>query len=395
MKRFFASTVLGMVFVGVMILFVAIPVYALSILPSEVRLSEEEFQSGRPLGLPHARLFETPLVKQNINEAQTVGEEMQRFVDVKLFGVVNIKRIKVDMLPFDEVIAGGALLGFIVKTEGVIVTQNSQEQGLKVGDIIKKLDGREISSVADFEAVLEVGRVLDRDIFQIEYIRDGQVQEGKLNDRQASGRLGLSLKDETSGIGTLTYINPKNNNFASLGHRLSDFETGVNIDVRGGSVYCCNILGIEKSQGKKVGSYKSALRHNCGVQGDVLGSNFSGVFGCFFAESSIIVENTKIMPVSSRYNVKPGAAKLRTNIDGEVREFDIQIIKNRFQKKPSAKSMIVRITDKELLARTGGIIHGMSGSPIIQNGKIVGALTHVVMGNPAQGYGIYIDFIMP
>lgn len=209
--------------------------------------------------------------------------------------------------------------------------------------------------------------------------------------------LGLWLKDETTGVGALTYINPKNNNFAALGHRMKDHETGANIDVRGGDVYKTNIIGIEKSNGHKVGEFKSTLQQGLeGKQGEMLSSNSGGVFGCLFADSALLQEAVTIYPVGSRYSVRPGAAKLRTSLDGTtVKEYDIEIVKTYYQKKRGTKSMIIRITDKELIAKSGGIIHGMSGSPIIQKGKIVGALTHVIVNDTTKGYGIYIDFVIP
>jgi len=142
---------------------------------------------------------------------------------------------------------------------------------------------------------------------------------------------------------------------------------------------------------------RSTLRQGSSKkQGTVISSNQGGVFGCLFADSEILKEATKMYPVASRYSVRPGKAKLRTTIDeGAPQEYDIEIVKTHYQAKRATKSMVVRITDKELLAKTGGIVHGMSGSPIIQKGKVVGALTHVIVGDATKGYGIYIDFVIP
>jgi len=210
------------------------------------------------------------------------------------------------------------------------------------------------------------------------------------------GRL-LGLHADTgdkmvTGLGTLTYINPENNNFAALGHRMNDFETGRSVDVVGGRIYKNEVIGIDRSAGKRVGTYRSSLRSGGDPEGDIHRSNAFGLYGCLRTASNLI--DGDIATLSTRWNVVPGRAKLRTTLDGEVRDFDIEIIKTRYQKKPSNKSMIVRIVDKELLQRTGGIIHGMSGSPILQNGRVVGALTHVVLGDPSKGYGIYIDFVV-
>ena len=197
-------------------------------------------------------------------------------------------------------------------------------------------------------------------------------------------------------MGVLTYVNLENNNFAALGHKVTDYETGTHIDIRGGDVFTTNIIGIDKSDRTRVGEFKSALRSSNGKQGVVHTSNQGGVFGCLFADSQITKSANIIVPVTSRYGVRPGAAKLRTSLDGTtVEDFEIEIIKTSFQKTRNVKSMVIRVTDQTLLDRTGGIIHGMSGSPIIQNGNLVGALTHVILGDTTKGYGIYIDFVLP
>jgi len=280
-------------------------------LPTDVRITGEEFSRSRPI-------VTQKLVTQRTNEDAFVGDDEWRFIKVKLFGLIPIRKIKVDILPFERVIVGGQLLGFHAE-------------------------------IADDERSL-------------------------------------------TGLGTLTYVNPENVNLESMGHRMNDYETKKSVDGIGGKIYINSVIGIERSEGKKVGTYRSSIR-NAGVssEGDIHSSNSFGVYGCLSSGSKL--SKAGELPLSSRYNVVPGRAKLRTTLDGEVRDFDIEIVKTRFQKKPSSKSMIVRIVDKELLEKTGGIIHGMSGSPIIQKGRVVGALTHVVLGDPSKGYGIYIDFM--
>ena len=381
MKKFFLASIAVMILFSLALVFVALPLYISHVYPSQVHLTSEEFNSSQPLYIPHGKLL-----SQRTNQENLVGEDDQRYVELKLFGFIPVKRIKVELLPFEEVIPGGELIGFLAKVDGVLVTADAPEHNLKKGDIIKRLGGNDVSCLDDFNAVItkSVGTSLDAIVKR----KDKTVQT-KINVKMP---LGIWLKDETSGIGTMTYINPQNNNFASLGHQLNDYETAVHVDLRGGNLYGTNILSVEKGDGKKIGTYKSSLRHT--PQGDVLSSNDFGVFGCLY-ERNMLVKDKEALKVTSRYNVRPGKAKLRTTMDGEVREYDVEIIKTRFQKKPSIKSMVIRVTDKELLAKSGGIIHGMSGSPIIQNGRIVGALTHVVTGDNSKGWGIYIDFVVP
>ena len=351
---------LGLVFAVVM------PVVRASHFGPQVFLTNEEYNQDIILPV-------NPFISSNVNKESAVSDEAEKYIDLKLFGLIKIKRVKVDILPFDKVYAGGLPIGFTAKTDGVIVLEDGL--GFQKGDIIKVDSAQELKTMR--------GR-------EIQFERAGKIKTARLLGS------GLWVKDETSGIGMLTYINPENNNFSSLGHRPTDYETGAKVDVVGGEVYQCNVIGIKKWQGKKTGEFKSSLvRGKEAVQGSILSSNDFGVFGCLNKDSELVKQSNSEYPISSRYNVRPGKAKLRTSLDGlNVEEFDIEIIKTRYQKKKAAKGMIVRITDKRLLEQTGGIIHGMSGSPIIQNGRIVGALTHVTMNDAAKGYGIYIDFVV-
>jgi stage IV sporulation protein B len=377
-------------FVSALYLFIVMPIVYAHGFPGEVRLSSEEYEHRAVL--PMHRLI---VQEQGLDVA--VDGTSHKYIDLKLFGIIKVRRIRVEVLPVDEVAVGGIPVGFSVKMDGVMVVENAPQYGLKKGDVIKKVNDTEISSIKDFNAFIH-GLGKGKHELRLEFMRRGErisVQVEYNNDGIRS--LGIWLKDETTGVGTLTYVNPQNNNFAALGHNITDHDTGVHIDVRSGDVYRTNILGLTRSQGRKVGELRSTLRQGSSKkQGTVISSNQGGVFGCLYAGSEILKEATKMYPVASRYSVRPGKAKLRTTIDdGPPREYDIEIVKTHYQSKRATKSMVIRITDKELLGETGGIVHGMSGSPIIQNGKVVGALTHVIVGDATKGYGIYIDFVIP
>jgi stage IV sporulation protein B len=370
--------------------FIVVPVINAMKMPDEIRMSSDEYDSG-------VSLQSNRFVGQDTGEEAAVDGTAHKYIDLKLFGFIKIKRVKVETFPVEEVLVGGLPIGFVARMDGAMVVENASQHGLKKGDVIKSLNGKDVTSVKDFNAALgNLGK--GKHNLDIVYKRDGEVRNTRTEfDNSGSKPLGLWLKDETTGVGTLTYINPNNNSFAALAHNVSDHETGVHIDLRDGDVYRTNILGITKSKGRNVGELCSTLRQGSSPkQGNVISSNDGGVFGCFLENSEILRESIVKYPVASRYSVKPGKAKLRTTLDsGPPREYDIEIVKTFHQTKRATKSMIIRITDKELLERTGGIVHGMSGSPIIQNGKIVGALTHVIVSDTTKGYGIYIDFVLP
>ena len=339
--------------------FIVAPVVTVAFMPGDIRLTTTEIENRQAIA-------PSTLIQSNYDPVTMTDDGARTWVNLKLFGLIPIKRVMVDVLPYESVLAGGIPIGFVAKTDGVIVLKDTKDY--KRGDVITKYNSANITSVADLERHLN----------------------GK--------RLGLWVKDDTSGVGTLTYINPENNNYAALGHKLVDFETGAVVNLRSGQAYACNVNEIRKSTQKNVGLYDATLKKTTpGVQGSVLSSNNRGVFGCL-NDNSILLElcrNNKY-PVASRYSVTPGKATILTALDGEnIREYKIEIVKTRFQKNKADKGMYIRITDKELLKKTGGIVQGMSGSPIIQNGHIVGAVTHVISGNVTHGYGVYIDFVLP
>ena len=322
-RFFFNVLICGVLTIAVAYL-VIVPVAQGLQMPDDIKLTQEEITRKQ-------RVSPNQFIKSVYDKSAPVDDERKAWIDLKLFGFIKVKRIKVDVLPFDQVLAGGVPMGFSAKTNGVIVLQDGD--GYKRGDIITKMDGVPITSIEDLEKHLD----------------------GK--------DLGLWLKDDTNGVGMLTYINPLNNNFAALGHKLIDHETGTSVICRAGDVYLCNVIGIDKCRGRKIGELKSTLKKaSGGVQGSVLSSNARGVFGCLNEDSKFMefcINN--LYPVGSRYSVRPGKAKILAALDGEnIEEYDIEIIKTRYQKREQDKGLILRITDKRLLEKTGGIIHGMS-----------------------------------
>jgi len=384
-KRFLINGIIAAVIGVSLCYFVILPVSVAIFVPDDIRLTESEFASKQ-------RIAPARFVRGVYDSVATVDDVTDKYVDLKLFGLVKIKRVKVEILPFEKVIAGGLPIGFSTKVNGAIVLSNAL--GFKKGDVITSINSESISSIEDLEKQLTL--VTDSHL-DIGYLRSG-VHHFVREHAQPDGRLGLWLKDETTGVGMLTYINPENNNFAALGHRLVDHETGALVDARAGSVYMCNVVGIERGSGQKVGELQSTLKQGSqSVQGSVLSGNARGIFGCLNDDSRVLeICKNNIFDAASRYSARPGRAKILLSLDGEnIAEYDVDIIKTRYQKYKQSKGMVIRLTDKKLLAKTGGIIHGMSGSPIIQNGKMIGALTHVMIGDSTKGYGIYLDFILP
>ena len=364
------------------LVFILFPVVVSFGIPDEIQISREEFEQSQPLGVTYIRNL-----RQSTTHVSQVGEDDTRFIELKLFGKITVRRIKVDFFPHERVLAGGIPIGYTAETRGLIVTKGNDEFDIKRGDVIISVNGVDVNCPRELEKLVKPSAELVTKL-----LRKGKEITKTLTPQNG---LGIFLKNETTGIGMLTYINPENNNFAALGHMINDFETGATVNIQSGKIYRTEIHSIEKSEGKRVGHFKSTLlKGKYPVQGHILSSNKTGVFGCLTVDSSVATGES--VGITSRFNVKPGKAVLRTSLDGKTTEdFEIEIIKNRFQKTPDIKSLVVRIVDKRILNASGGIIHGMSGSPILQDGKLVGALTHVMVDDVTKGYGIYIDFMQP
>jgi stage IV sporulation protein B len=348
--------------------------YAVS-LPNEIVLTDTEYASDTPITL-------TKFLTQKQATKTTVDGNDKKYITVKLLGLIPIKKVLVDTLPIDTVLVGGMPIGIKGDIDGVIVTEDYG--AVRCGDIVTGINGNEIHSEDDFTA-----QTKNKNNVTVSFMRKEKNLTAQVDNPE-----NLAVRGTTNGVGILTFVNPENNNFSALGHQMGDFETGVSVNLRSGCVKAVNTFGIEKTVGRKTGIIKSGLKSSAPTQGSITRGDKFGVCGCLAADSEILRQCKDTMPIATRYNVKAGKATLLTSLtDDTTEEFSCEILKTRFQKKRNDKSMVIRITDADLLKKTGGILHGMSGSPIIQNGHLVGALTHAATSDPAKGYAVYIDFV--
>ena len=327
-------------------------------------------------------------------------------INYKLFNLFNIKKLKVNVVDPDRYFAGGETLGFSLQSKGVILiggnyilSKNGIERpfensGLKTGDIITKIDGIEINNVEDISKILknfEGGSV------SLTVTRSGETFEVEispaLDSMTNTYKLGLWVKEDAVGIGTLSFVNATTKRFGSLGHSINDSETNECIKVSGGNIYESKILGIKKGKSGKAGELIGTFNRE-NVIGTVDKNCEYGVYG-FVDSVETITKNKTAVDIGGRLSANPGKAQILTCLDGdEIKAYDIEIIKTNFQSACNEKSMVLRVTDKNLIAKTGGIVQGMSGSPIIQDGKLIGAVTHVFVNDATKGFGIYIDWML-
>ncbi|MGO4887091.1 SpoIVB peptidase [Anaerobacillus sp. MEB173] len=343
-------------------------------------------------------------------DSLTVKGQEQGDADVMLeMAGFPVKNIDVNVLPDIKVVPGGQSIGVKLNTLGVLVVGHhlvDTEEGekspgeiaeIQVGDIITKINGQPIkkmSQVAPFvQEAGEKGEALD-----IEVKRDQRTLEKKLKPLKAKGehsfRIGLYIRDSAAGVGTLTFFEPNSKKYGALGHVISDIDTQKPIVVNDGQIVSSLVTSIEKGSNGDPGEKLARFSDQREVLGTISKNTPFGIFG----ELKEKIKNNiydQEMPIALAHQVKEGPAKILTVVEGDkIQEFDVEVVSSVPQKFPATKGMVIKITDPKLLEATGGIIQGMSGSPIIQDGKVIGAVTHVFVNDPTSGYGCHIEWML-
>lgn len=340
----------------------------------------------------------------SINVSTGTSKEIK--VDLKLFNIFTIKSFYAN-LDETELYVGGDIVGFSLNGDGVVIiafgnveTKNgslntTKNSNLKKGDIIIEIEGEQVSSVADICRIANKDENKDKAL-QIKYKRNGKIEEttilSALDQNSKIYKIGLWVKDDVSGIGTLTFVKKSNNRFGALGHPICDNDTKTIYNIESGEMYPCTVLGLKKGTKGKAGELRGLFIQGKNNKIGIVDKNTEyGVFGQMTKDYS----KKEVLTAGGRLYAKPGKAVIRTSVDGEnAKDYEIEIVKTNYQSSDNEKSMVIKVTDKELLNKTGGIIQGMSGSPIIQNGRIIGAVTHVFINDPTKGYGVYLDWMI-
>ncbi|ANB58309.1 stage IV sporulation protein B [Anoxybacillus sp. B7M1] len=324
-------------------------------------------------------------------------------------GGVPIKQIDVKALPSLKVIPGGQSIGVKLNTLGVLVvgyhlvdTESGKKSpgelaGIQVGDMITSVNGKKIENMSDLSPFIEksgkTGQPLD-----LQLIRDQRSIATKLtplkDKHDHAYRIGLYIRDSAAGIGTMTFFDPISKKYGALGHVISDMDTKKPIIVQNGQIMKSTVTSIEKGSSGNPGEKLARFSKDKEIIGNITTNSPFGIFG----KLSKSVPNElydKPMPVALSSQVKKGPAKMLTVIENDrVEAFDVEIVNSVPQKFPATKGLVIRVTDPRLLKKTGGIVQGMSGSPIIQDGKLIGAVTHVFVNDPTSGYGVHIEWML-
>lgn len=315
---------------------------------------------------------------------------------------LGLKEVSVRVVERKRVIPGGIPIGIYLETEGVYVVGTGEieaEDGLsyepayqivQTGDYILAVNGKKIRDKDELIACVQENR---SDIMILKLLRGEEVIQVRLHavrTKEEDYKLGIWVKDDIQGIGTLTYMT-EDAGFGALGHGITDTDTGELLETSCGSLYDTNILEIIKGEkgtpGEISGMITYSDRH---IRGNIHKNTAAGIFGTIDQRVRADL-NAEAVEVGFKQEIRRGPALIRSSVSGELKEYQIQIQEIRLNEDDVNKGMVFQVTDPELLELTGGVIQGMSGSPILQNGKLVGAVTHVFVNDPSRGYGIFAE----
>lgn len=332
------------------------------------------------------------------DERVTISAEAggQTSVIFSLLGLIPVHETRVNVVEERTLIPGGQAVGVALKTRGVLVVSDAAKgRALRAGDVILSAEGKNVEST---KALSEQVGTAQTDTVRLEVLRGGQTitVDAQAEPDPSDGRrkLGVWVRDSTAGVGTLTYIDPANQAYGALGHAIVDADTGRLLAAREGAILHASIVGVTKGQSGKAGELKGNFLKAGEQIGSLMENCEYGIYGVLddMPENLLYPQGLR---AGARSAVHTGTASIIATVDADgPQEYGVEIVRCFAQSEPSQKGMILRVTDERLLEKTGGIVQGMSGSPILQDGRIIGAVTHVYLSDATQGYGMYIEWML-
>ena len=338
---------------------------------------------------------------------KTINKVGSEKLSVNFFDKLFIKDIDVSVLPRTTVIPVGNIAGLKLYTSGVLVVGMSEIEGedsktykpyentgIEEGDTIIKINDKEINTT---EELIQKINMSKGEKVEIEYIHDEQTKECSITPVKTSEeeyKLGLWVRDSAAGVGTVSFYEPDTHIFGALGHGITDIDTGDLLNIAEGEFVTAKILDIKKGEDGNPGKIQGTVEEQETI-GEISKNTEFGIYGKIKDISSLNIDTSKEMEVALRDEIQLGKATILCSLDNQtVGEYEIEITKINKENNYNNKSMEIKVTDEKLIEKTGGIIQGMSGSPIIQNGKFVGAITHVLVNSSTEGYAIFGDLML-
>lgn len=349
-------------------------------------------------------------IKEKNNEYTTIQTSSninnnslkQTTAEVNLFNTIKVKEIDVNTIPITRIVPLGNVIGLKLYTNGVLVIGKTEIQGQKPyentsieeGDMIIEIDEKTVTCTAD---LVEFVNESNGNNIKVTYIKDGETVSENMKpakNQKNEYKLGLWVRDGAAGIGTITYYDPETKQFSALGHGITDIDTEKLIKIASGEIVTSTISSIQKGEENKPGQIKGGIAY--GKKIGIIDNNTEfGIYGKLTDTTSVSLNENNSVEVASRDEIEKGPAKVILTLENDIRkEYDIEIKKVYKNNNYNNKSMLIEVKDEELLQLTGGIIQGMSGAPIIQNGKLIGAVTHVLVSDPTSGYAVFGDLMI-
>lgn len=354
-----------------------------------------------------------------INPVEGLKESFNRGIELKtlsrgttdlqyrILGFIPYKTIKVNVVPKFEIVPGGQSIGVKLNTEGVLVVgiadlidefgqkiSPAEEGGIKVGDTVLAVNDKPV------ENALHVADLIQKnggEPLKLSLRRNTTDYTATLlpvkTQEDGQFKLGLWVRDKTAGVGTLTFYHEDTGKFGALGHGITDVDTGALMSIKDGEVMASKVISIQEGKKGKPGEIRGIFHDVKNPIGILEKNSPFGVYGEVLKDMK--GDYNQPMEIAYQHEIKEGPAHILTTLDdNKVEKYEIEILRVIHQSRADGKSMIIRITDPRLLDKTGGIVQGMSGSPIIQNNRVIGAVTHVLVNDPTRGYGIFIEWMI-
>lgn len=382
---------------------------------------------GQNRVLPESRIFKLTLddqYKDCINFDKNMilssllkagsNDNIKATATLTVLGLLPVKEVTLNIVPDIKVVPSGEAIGVKIESKGVLIVGLSSitdtngrkcspaaDAGFEIGDKIMDIDGKHVEKEKDIIDYLnnrqnkneKIKVMVDREGKRHELTVKPVKCEREAGEEESKYRIGLWVRDNIAGVGTMTFYDPESRVFGALGHGITDIDSGVLVDINSGSILKSKIASIQKAKKTVPGELVGIFYDSDDSYGVIEKNTSFGIYGKLNRKQGI--SRGKAVSIGLNSQIKEGPAKILTTIEGnKVEEFDIEIQKVMRQNNSESKSMILKITDKDLIEKTGGIVQGMSGSPIIQDGKLIGSVTHVLINDPTRGFGISIEWML-
>ena len=387
----------------IVIILILIYIYVcnISMLPNNIILMQGEVLNLNTVLGVNVKNAKTVTASSNLNNS--IFEETGKMnLELNLFNLFSVKDVTVNVIPKTTVIPLGKAIGMKMYTKGVLVVGMSEiegqkpyeNSGIEAGDKIVEVNNVKINNTDELIACVNSSK---GENIEITYISDNEEEVANISPVKTGEneyKLGLWVRDAAAGVGTLTFYEPSTGEFGALGHGINDVDTYELIDIANGELVTTNIIDIVKGEDGTPGEIRGVIDGENTI-GSIYKNTSYGVYGKVIDTSRLNLSKNNEIEVANRSEITTGKADIMCELEnGKIEKYEIEIQKIFSENNQDNKSMLIKVTDEDLIEKTGGIIQGMSGAPIIQNGKFIGAVTHVLVNDSKMGYAVFADLMI-